>query len=106
MRYRNFTHLSEVCLSVITCHAWYVNAAFSDVSGCNGLQGGLVQHIIKTNGIILLCLKTVYTLEMSRRENDKKIIALHVEMKDLMYVLVQYVQNSTRYPTRNFFSQG
>jgi hypothetical protein len=30
-------------------------------------------------------------LEMKRRENDKKIIALHVEMKDMMAVLVQYV---------------
>lgn len=28
---------------------------------------------------------------MKRRENDKKIIALHVEMKDMMAVLVQYV---------------
>lgn len=28
---------------------------------------------------------------MKRRENDKKIIALHVEMKDMMTVLIQYV---------------
>ena len=36
-------------------------------------------------------IKAVYTLEMKRRENDRRIITLHVEMKDMMGVLVQYV---------------
>ena len=30
-------------------------------------------------------------LEVNRRGNDKRIIALHVEMSDMMAVLVQYV---------------
>ena len=38
-----------------------------------------------------MAFKTVYTLELKRRENEKKIIALYVEMKDMMSVLLQYV---------------
>ena len=37
----------------------------------------------------LLAFKAVYTLEMTRRENDTKIRALYVEMKDMVAVLVQ-----------------
>ena len=36
-------------------------------------------------------MKAVWTLELNRRENDRKTIALYVEMKDMMKVLVQYV---------------
>jgi hypothetical protein len=43
------------------------------------------------NKKVTLSLKTVYTLEVNRRSNDKKIIALYVDMKDMMTVLVQYV---------------
>ncbi|KAI9464112.1 hypothetical protein BJY52DRAFT_1221492 [Lactarius psammicola] len=32
--------------------------------------------------------KTVYTLELKRRDNEKKIIALYVEMRDMMGVLL------------------
>jgi hypothetical protein len=33
---------------------------------------------------VILPFNIVYTLELNRRENDKKIIALYVEMKDMM----------------------
>lgn len=36
-------------------------------------------------------MKAVWTLELNRRENDRKTVALYVEMKDMMKVLVQYV---------------
>ncbi|KAH9955358.1 hypothetical protein BC827DRAFT_878060 [Russula dissimulans] len=39
-------------------------------------------------GAIVLAFKTVYTLELKRRDNDKKIITLYVEMKDMMGVLL------------------
>ncbi len=35
-----------------------------------------------------MAFKTVYTLELKRRDNEKKIIALYVEMKDMMDVLL------------------
>ena len=36
----------------------------------------------------VLAFKTVYTLERKRRHNEKKIIALFAEMKDMMGVLL------------------
>ncbi|KAF8273628.1 hypothetical protein EI94DRAFT_1795034 [Lactarius quietus] len=39
-------------------------------------------------GVVVLAFKTVYTLEQKRRDNEKKIIALYVEMKDMMGVLL------------------
>ncbi|KAI0041306.1 hypothetical protein FA95DRAFT_1611128 [Auriscalpium vulgare] len=42
-------------------------------------------------GVVVLAFKAVYTLELKRRENDKKIIALYVEMKDMMGVLKELV---------------
>ena len=41
--------------------------------------------------VVVLAFKTVYTLEQKRRDNDKKIISLHVGMKDMMGVLLLYV---------------
>ncbi|KAI0061177.1 hypothetical protein BV25DRAFT_1806058 [Artomyces pyxidatus] len=41
-------------------------------------------------GVAVMAFKTVYTLELKRRDNEKKIIALYVEMKDMMAVLLQY----------------
>jgi hypothetical protein len=35
--------------------------------------------------------QAIWTLEMKRRENDRKILALHLEMRDMIAVLVQYV---------------
>ena len=40
------------------------------------------------NTVVVLAFKTVYTLEMRRRDNDKKVIALYIEMKDMMRVLL------------------
>ncbi|KAI0061160.1 hypothetical protein BV25DRAFT_1805982 [Artomyces pyxidatus] len=40
-------------------------------------------------GVAVMAFKTVYTLEMKRRDNENKIIALYVEMKDMMAVLLQ-----------------
>lgn len=38
--------------------------------------------------VVVMAFKTVYTLELKRRDNEKKIIALYVEMKDMMGVLL------------------
>ncbi|KAI0265555.1 hypothetical protein BC834DRAFT_987866 [Gloeopeniophorella convolvens] len=40
-------------------------------------------------GVVVMAFKAVYTLELKRRDNEKKIIALYVEMKDMMGVLLQ-----------------
>ncbi|KAI0298350.1 hypothetical protein B0F90DRAFT_1669084 [Multifurca ochricompacta] len=39
-------------------------------------------------GVVVMAFKTVYTLELKRRDNERKIIALYVEMKDMMGVLL------------------
>ncbi|KAI0249341.1 hypothetical protein BJV78DRAFT_1347821 [Lactifluus subvellereus] len=39
-------------------------------------------------GVVVLAFKAVYTLELKRRDNDSKVIALYVEMKDMMGVLL------------------
>ena len=41
--------------------------------------------------VVVMAFKTVYTLELKRRDNEKKIIALYVEMKDMMGVLLLFV---------------
>jgi hypothetical protein len=41
--------------------------------------------------VVVLAFKTVYTLEQTRRDNDKKIISLFVGMKDMMGALLLYV---------------
>jgi hypothetical protein len=43
---------------------------------------------VTENLVVVLAFKTVYTLEMKRRDNDKKIVALYAEMKDMMGVLL------------------
>ena len=42
--------------------------------------------------VVVLAFQAVYTLEQKRRDNEKKIIALYVEMKDMMGVLLLCVQ--------------
>ena len=37
----------------------------------------------------VIMFKSAYTLEMTRRVSDKKIMALYVEMKDMMEIIVQ-----------------
>ncbi|THH29709.1 hypothetical protein EUX98_g4473 [Antrodiella citrinella] len=39
--------------------------------------------------VAVLAFKAVYTMEMTRRENDRRIKTLYVEMKDMIAVLVQ-----------------
>ncbi|KAH9077795.1 hypothetical protein EDB83DRAFT_2548774 [Lactarius deliciosus] len=39
-------------------------------------------------GVVVLAFTAVYTLEQKRRDNEKKIIALYVEMKEMMGVLL------------------
>ncbi|KAI0038795.1 hypothetical protein FA95DRAFT_1551039, partial [Auriscalpium vulgare] len=39
--------------------------------------------------VAVMAFKTVYTLEVKRRDNEKKVIALYVQMKDMMGVLIQ-----------------
>ncbi|KAH9171873.1 hypothetical protein EDB89DRAFT_2070429 [Lactarius sanguifluus] len=46
-------------------------------------------------GVVVLAFKAVYTLEQKRRDNEKKVIALYAEMKDMMgaLLLLRKVQN-------------
>lgn len=37
--------------------------------------------------VAVLAFKTAVTFEMTRRQNDKRIVALHVSMLDLMAVI-------------------
>ena len=45
----------------------------------------------------MLAFKAVYTMDMTRRENDKRITALYVSMKDMIRVLVQCVSSCVRF---------
>ncbi|KAF8208355.1 hypothetical protein K438DRAFT_1813864 [Mycena galopus ATCC 62051] len=40
-------------------------------------------------GVAVMAFKAVWALEQKRRDNDRKILALHMEMKDMMGVLTQ-----------------
>ena len=48
----------------------------------------MVSRKVTENIVAVLAFKTVYTLEMKRRQNEKKIIALYDAMKDMMSVLL------------------
>jgi len=48
----------------------------------------ILSHQVTENIVVVLAFKAVYTLEMKRRNNEKKIIAVYVEMKDMMSVLL------------------
>lgn len=54
-------------------------------------------HACDREIVIVLAFKAVYTLEQKRRDNEKKIIALYVEMKNMMGVLLLYVQTFTHF---------
>lgn len=41
--------------------------------------------------MVVLAFKAVYALETTRQENDRRVMTLYVEMKDMMMVMVQYV---------------
>ncbi|KAF7974234.1 hypothetical protein HWV62_13116 [Athelia sp. TMB] len=40
-------------------------------------------------GVAVLAFKAVVTLELKRRDNDKKVVALHLQMQDMMSTLLQ-----------------
>jgi hypothetical protein len=48
------------------------------------------------NVVVVLAFQTVYTLEQKRRDNDKKITSLFVEMRDMMGALFRHVITSIR----------
>lgn len=47
--------------------------------------------------VAVLAFTTAYKLEAKRRDNEKKIVALYVQMKDMMGVLLLCVQVFTHY---------
>jgi len=48
----------------------------------------MLSRKLTENIVAVLAFKTVYTLEMKRRHNEKKIIALYDAMEDMMGVLL------------------
>jgi len=42
-------------------------------------------------GVAVLAFKAVVTLEMNREDNDKKVVALYLQMQEMMSVLLQCV---------------
>ncbi|KAJ7628556.1 hypothetical protein FB45DRAFT_40380 [Roridomyces roridus] len=63
----------------------------SFMEGMPGLMKGLdeVAKLHPFIGVAVMAFKAVWALEQKRRDNDKKILALHMEMKDMMAVLTQ-----------------
>lgn len=45
--------------------------------------------------VAVLAFKAVVTLELKRRANDKKVIALQLQMQDMMSILLQYVPDTS-----------
>ncbi|KAI1785570.1 hypothetical protein LXA43DRAFT_976136 [Ganoderma leucocontextum] len=46
--------------------------------------------------VAVLAFKAIYALESTRQENNRRVMTLYVEMKDMMMVMVQYgVENRT-----------
>lgn len=45
---------------------------------------------LTVSSVAVIAFKAVYTLETKRRNNDAKVIALFVEMRDMIGVLLQY----------------
>jgi len=43
--------------------------------------------------VVVVAFKAVCEMDASRRQNDRRIIALNVEMKDMMGVLVNLKKN-------------
>jgi hypothetical protein len=60
------------------------------LSCCYGVQGPAQLLVLYST---LICfVQAVWALEQKRRDNDRKILALHMEMKEMMGVLTQCVQ--------------
>jgi hypothetical protein len=47
-----------------------------------------IHHRVTVKTVVVLAFKAAYKLEHNRHENDKKVIALYVAMKDMMGVLL------------------
>ncbi|KAJ6499432.1 hypothetical protein C8R45DRAFT_115543 [Mycena sanguinolenta] len=45
--------------------------------------------VLRFIGVAVMAFKAVWALEQKRRDNDRKILALHLEMKEMMGVLTQ-----------------
>jgi hypothetical protein len=43
------------------------------------------------NSVVVLAFQAAIQLELTRRENDKKVIALKMEMMSMMEILLAYV---------------
>lgn len=54
-------------------------------------------YVVTGKIVVVLAFTTAYKLEAKRRDNEKKIIALYVQMKDMMGVLLLCVQVYTHY---------
>ena len=63
--------------------------------------------VLKVTGkvVAVLAFKTVYTLEQKRRDNDRKVISLHIGMKDMMGSLLLCVNLSIRLNKHTDISQ-
>jgi hypothetical protein len=78
-------------------HIIDIDAIESNISGwaesSKVLMGALdgIAAIHPVIGVVVLAFKAVVTLEMKRRDNDKKVVALHLQMQETMSVLLQCV---------------
>ncbi|KAF7376029.1 hypothetical protein MSAN_00017700 [Mycena sanguinolenta] len=61
------------------------------MEGIPGLMNALdeVAKLHPFVGVAVMAFKAVWALEQKRRDNDRKILALHLEMKEMMGVLTQ-----------------
>lgn len=58
------------------------------VAGAYTLAASTCTRMDVLSGVVIV-FKAVYTMEMTRRQNDKRILTLYVSMKDMIAVLVQ-----------------
>ncbi|KAF7294308.1 hypothetical protein HMN09_01159800 [Mycena chlorophos] len=81
----------ETALTVVGGMDVIENGIHSLVEGLPALFNALdeVAKIHPFIGVAVLAFKAVWSLEQKRRENDKLILSLHVEMRDMMAVLTQ-----------------
>lgn len=75
---------------------WLMNVLDEVTALHPAIQGSSVFNVWtrkRTNScpVVALAFKAAYHIEMTRRENDKRIRTLYVEMKEMIYVLIQSV---------------
>ncbi|KAK6981220.1 hypothetical protein R3P38DRAFT_2664248 [Favolaschia claudopus] len=75
-----------------------IASGLSAVGGMDAIEQGIntfthaLDEVAKLHpfiGVAVMAFKAVWALEQKRRENDRRILALHLEMKDMMGVLLQ-----------------